>query len=125
EIDLHGAYDEGEARRLLLDLLEQRTLIGAEQAKIVGSAALHEAQIACVIDDAGKIGVLVVDANRLDMPAVPNFAVKRCTHRHGTFWPIDRSQFWPSNCLIGSSPTSISSRQRALTSILSGSERGT
>ena len=36
-----------------------------------------------------------------------------------------RSQFRPSNCLTSSAARSTPSRQRALTSILSGSERGT
>ena len=51
-------------------------LLGADQPQVVGPAPLHEAQIAGVIDDAGKIGVLVIDPHRLDMPAVADFAVQ-------------------------------------------------
>src|SRR5262249_3314847 len=59
------------------DLLEQPALVGAEQAQEVGAAALHEAQIVGVIDDAGEIGVLVVDAHRHDVAAVADLAVER------------------------------------------------
>src|SRR5262249_592024 len=45
--------------------------------------------------------------------------------RHGTFCCIAASQCWPSKNFGLSAPRSMSSRQRALTSILSGSERGT
>ena len=123
---LHRAHHEGKARRLLLDLLEQRALIGAEQAQVVGAAALHEAQIARVIDDAGKVGVLVIDPDRLEMPAVADVAVE-CggVHRHGTFFCIAASQWRPSKYFGVMREVSKSSRQRALTSILSGSERGT
>ena len=80
------------------DLLEQRALVGAEQPQIVGPAALHEAQIARVIDDAGKVGVLVIDPDRLMMPSVADFAVERvCLHRHGTSCCIAASQLRPSN----------------------------
>ena len=105
--------------------LEQRALVGAEQAQVVGAAALHEAQIAGVIDDAGKIGVLVIDADRLVVPPAADFAVEGGVHRQGTRRPMACSQLRPSNCFTGSAATSTPSRQRALTSILSGSERGT
>src|SRR6185437_6356267 len=42
---------------------EQRAMIVTEQPQIIGPAALHEAQIVGVIDDAGEIGVLVIDAD--------------------------------------------------------------
>ena len=104
---------------------EQRALVGAEQAQIVGAAALHEAQIAGVIDDAGKVGVFVIDPDGLVVPPAVDFAVERGAHRHGTRWPIACSQLRPSNGFTGNASTSTPSRQRALTSILSGSERGT
>src|SRR5947209_15110990 len=44
------------------------------------SAALHEAQIVGVIDDAGKIRVLVVDADLHAMPAVDDGAVEGGGH---------------------------------------------
>ena len=44
-----------------------RCRAGADQ---FGAPALHEAQIGGVIDDAGKIGVLVIDADRHDVAAV-------------------------------------------------------
>ena len=137
ELDGHGAHHEGEARRLLLGLLEQRALIGAEQAQIVGAAALHEAQIARVIDDAGKIGVLVIDPHRHKMASGADLSVER-VHRqlliylhpvsspwHVLLRCIAASQLRPSKRLGVIASASKPSRQRALTSILSGSERGT
>jgi hypothetical protein len=44
---------------------------------MIGASALHEAQIIGVIDDAGKIGVLVIDPDGHDVPAGVDFAVKR------------------------------------------------
>ena len=43
---------------------------------MIGAAALHEAQIVGVIDDAGKIGVLVIDADLHVMAAVTDLAVE-------------------------------------------------
>ena len=48
-------------------------MAGAEQPQVVGAAALHEAQIAGVIDDAGEIRVLVIDAHRHHVAAVREF----------------------------------------------------
>ncbi len=45
-------------------------MIDAEQAEKIRTPALHETQIARVIDDAGKIRVLVIDADGHDVPAV-------------------------------------------------------
>ena len=45
--------------------------------------------------------------------------------RHGTAPAIETSQFWPSKGLIDRRSASTPSRQRTLTSTLSGSERGT
>src|SRR5581483_6850117 len=124
EVDVHVAHHEGEARRFGRGLLEQRAVVGADQAQIIGAAALHEAQVAGVIDDAGKIRVLVIDAHLLVVAAAADFAVERA-HRHGTLPPIASSQCWPSNVLTDSAARSMPSMQRTLTSILSGSERGT
>src|SRR5262245_4137492 len=99
-------------------------MLRSEQAQMVGAASLHETQIVGVIDDARKVRVLVIDANRHDMTAVPQFAIERI-HRQGTRVRIAPSQFLPSNCFGEIAARSISSRQRTLTSILSGSERGT
>src|SRR5580700_2499623 len=76
EIDGHRTHHEGKSRRFLGGLLEQRAVIGADHAQIIGAPALHEAQIAGVIDDAGKIGVLVIDAHGEYMAAVADFAVE-------------------------------------------------
>src|SRR5262249_10863327 len=103
---------------------EQAALIGADEPQIVRAAALHETQIIGVVDDAGKVGVLVVNPHRHDVAAGANLAVER-VHRQGTRWRIAASQFFPSNCFGAIADRSISSRQRTLTSILSGSERGT
>src|SRR6516165_1099625 len=117
-------HHEGKTRRLRARFFEQRAMTGAEQAQMIGAPALHEAQISGVIDDAGKIGVLVIDANGHDVTAAPNFAVES-VHRHGTRLRIAASQFLPLNGRGEIALRSMSSRQRALTSILSGSERGT
>ena len=61
---------------LALRLREQGAVIGAEQAQIIGAAALHEAQIIGVIDDAGEIGVLVIDPHRHEVAAASGFAVE-------------------------------------------------
>src|SRR5207244_6182441 len=124
ELDLHRAHYEGETRRLGACLFEQRAMSGADEAQMIGAAALHEAQIGGVIDDSGKVGVLVIDANGHDMTAIAQLAVER-VHRNGTGAPIAASQFLPSNGFGKLPARSMSSRQRTLTSILSGSERGT
>jgi len=62
------------ARRLSLGCLEQHAMVDADEAQIVGAPALHEAQIAGVIDDAGEIRVLVVDTHRQNVPAIAEFA---------------------------------------------------
>ena len=51
-----SADGEGEPFRRELAVMD------AEQPQIVGAAALHEMQIARVIDAAGEIGVLEIDA---------------------------------------------------------------
>ncbi len=56
EIDRHVADGKGEPLRRKLAMMD------AEKAKIVRSPALHEVQIARVIDAAGKIRVLEIDA---------------------------------------------------------------
>ena len=76
EIDLHRAHHEGKAWRFRLAFRKQRVLVGAHQPQMVGAPALHEAQIIGVIDDAGKIGVLVVDADLHVMAAVADLAVE-------------------------------------------------
>src|SRR5689334_8155852 len=100
-------------------------MVRANQAQVIRAATFHETQITRVIDNAGKVGVFVVDANGLVVTAVANFPVECVAHRHGTSFWIACSQCRPSNCCTTSWVTSISSRQRALTSTLSGSERGT
>src|SRR5258708_33527171 len=51
---------------------------------MIGASALHETQIVGVIDDPGKIGVLVIDADLHVMAAVADHAVEgglSLTHR--------------------------------------------
>src|SRR5579871_451267 len=62
--------------RLSLGFRKQGVLLGAHQPQMVGAAAFHVAQIIGVIDDAGKIRVLVIDADLHVMPAVTDFAVE-------------------------------------------------
>src|SRR5262249_4975103 len=76
KLDRHRAHHESEARRLPLRFSEQRTLVGAQEAQIVGAPTLHEAQVVGVIDDAGEVGVLVIDPHRHDVAAVANLAVE-------------------------------------------------
>jgi hypothetical protein len=80
EIDAHVPHHEGEARRLAGGLLKQCAVIGADQAQVVGAPALHEAQIACVVDQAGKIRVLVIDPNLLVVAAVADSAIEGIHH---------------------------------------------
>ena len=89
EVDVHVAHDEGKARRLLLGRLEQRAVVGADQPQVIGAPALHEAQVARVIDDAGEIGVLVIDAHLLVVLAVLDDAVEvmlRLSLAKGRMW---------------------------------------
>ena len=80
--DLHRANHECEPRRLVLRFREQRMLIRAEQPQIVGAAALHEAQIVGVINDAGEIGVFVIDTHLHDVLAVADRSVEMNCHGH-------------------------------------------
>ncbi len=63
EVDFHAMDDEDEP---LLVGADQLTLLDAEAAQIVGAAALEEMQISGMIDEAGEIGVFVIDT--LDQP---------------------------------------------------------
>src|SRR6185437_16964716 len=70
KIERHRSHHEGKSRRLLFGRLEQRAVIGANEPQIVGAAALHVAKVVGVIDDAGEVGVLIVDADGEEMTAV-------------------------------------------------------
>ena len=76
KVDVHRTHDEGEPRRFLFGRREQRAVISAEEAQIIGAPALHEAQIIGVVDDAGEVGVLVIDAHGKYVPPVADFAVE-------------------------------------------------
>ena len=52
-------------------------MIRAEQPQVVRSAALHEAQVVGVIDDAREISVLVIDTHLHVMAPVADDAVER------------------------------------------------
>ena len=56
-------------------------LLGAHEPQMIGPPALHEAQVVVVIDDPGKIRVLVVDADLHVMAAVADLAVEN-GYRH-------------------------------------------
>ena len=75
-IDPHGAHHEGEARRLAGGLVEQLPVTRADPAHVLGAPALHEAQKAGVIDDAGEVGVLIIDPDRQDVPAAADLAAE-------------------------------------------------
>src|ERR1700730_2279243 len=51
-------------------------MISAQKPQVIGAPALHEAQIIGVINNAGKVRILVIDANRHDMAAVVNSAIE-------------------------------------------------
>src|SRR5215475_4178616 len=51
-------------------------MVGADQPQIVRPSALHESQIACVIDDAGEIRIFVIHAHGLMVPTVANLAIE-------------------------------------------------
>src|SRR5215475_2663365 len=51
-------------------------MVGADQPQIVRPSALHESQIACVIDNAGEIRVFVIHAHGLMVSTVVNFAIE-------------------------------------------------
>src|SRR6516164_5955429 len=76
EVDPHRAHHESKARGLRLRFRKQRVLLRAHQPQMVGTAALHEAQVVGVIDDPGKIGVLIIDADLHVMTAVADHAVE-------------------------------------------------
>ncbi len=75
EIDRHVPHREGAALR------RQLVVVDADEAEIVGAAALHELQIARVIDAAGKIRVLEIDALRQDVRPVYD-AARELVRRH-------------------------------------------
>ena len=60
--------------------LEQRAMVGADQAQIIGASALHVAQIIGVIDDAGEIGVFVIDADGHRVTAVAHSPSRSGSH---------------------------------------------
>ena len=62
-------------RRFLLRRLEQRAMVGADQPQIIRTPALHVAQIIGVIDNAGEVGVFVINAHGEMVAAVADFAV--------------------------------------------------
>ncbi|MCY1235446.1 hypothetical protein D9M72_480620 [compost metagenome] len=66
---------ENEALAVPFD--RQRRLLDAEQPQEIGAGALHEMQVAGVVDDAGKIGVFVIDALHQSMAVFGQFACKR------------------------------------------------
>src|SRR5262249_11038007 len=76
KIEGHRSDHKRKARRFALDLREQRALIRADEAEVVGTPPLHEAQIIGVIDDATEVGVLGVDTHRHHMAAVTDLAVE-------------------------------------------------
>ena len=78
EVDLHAAHGEGEPFRRKLAVMD------AEQPQIVGAPALHEMQIARVIDAAGEIGVLEIDA--LQRARGRRRSGGRRARRHQTSW---------------------------------------
>ena len=75
EIDLHSVNDEHQTFGITLD--RQRRLLDAKQAQIIGARPLHEMQVASVIDDAGKVRVLVIDTLYQPVSGIRQLAGKR------------------------------------------------
>ena len=80
-ISVVAALVRDKAGRFLLGGLEHRAVVGADQPQIVCATALHEAQVAGVIDDAGKIRVLVIDAHLLHVLAVDDGTIEMGRHQ--------------------------------------------
>jgi hypothetical protein len=57
-------------RLAAVSALEQRVVTDADQPHEIRAGALHEAQIARVIDHLRKVGVFEVDANRQDVAEI-------------------------------------------------------
>ncbi|MNY55853.1 hypothetical protein D3C86_1918660 [compost metagenome] len=68
-------HDEDEAFAIALD--RQCRLLDTQEPQKIGAGALHEVQVAGVVDDAGKIGVFVIDALHQSMAVFGQFACKR------------------------------------------------
>ena len=52
-------------------------VVGADQPQVIGAPALHVAQIIGVIDDAGEVGIFVVDAHGKKVSPVADLAIER------------------------------------------------
>src|SRR3546814_19614906 len=76
EIDLHAVNDEDQP---LLVGRQEVALLAAEAAQVIGAAALEKMQVAGVIDQPGKIRVLVIDPLGEPMPVPDQFALKKKT----------------------------------------------
>jgi hypothetical protein len=78
-------HGEGDAGHVVL-AREQRALIGAEQAQVVGAPALHEAQVTGVINNAGKLWLANIATQRLDsIGALEGYSVNK--RRFSTLLP--------------------------------------
>ena len=75
EIDLHPVDDEDQAFAIPLD--RQRRLLDTQEPQVIRARPLHEMQVPGVIDDAGKIGVLVVDTLQQPVSGIRQLAGKR------------------------------------------------
>src|SRR5690606_17649284 len=73
-VELHRAHDEMKTRRLFRGLFEQFALVDAEQPDEIRAPALHEAQVARVINEAREIRVLVIDADRQPVLAIDDLS---------------------------------------------------
>ncbi len=62
---------------------QQRALLTSETPQIVGTATLQKMQITGVVDETGKIRVLVVNALHQSMAVLDKFARKRDGKGHG------------------------------------------
>jgi hypothetical protein len=87
EIDRHGPHHETEA--FPIGFFEVGAVLGAGEPQHVGPPAFHETQVARVIDDAGEVGVLIIDTHRQVMAAVTDFAVE-VGRNHSAVLPIPR-----------------------------------
>ena len=91
--EFDGDPADREGQRLAVLAAVEGVMADAELAQVVRAAALHEADVGAVVDNAGEIGVFEIDPDRQDMPARDQPAGEigpcvACVHRvsHDGWW---------------------------------------
>src|SRR5216683_5460294 len=81
-------------------LVAQGAVLLAEQPQQLGAAALEEAQPVGVVDDAGRVGVLVINPQRQHMDAVGKPTGRRRAHASSAGPPLASRSSWRC-CSLG------------------------